>query len=298
MKIQNLEDLTAFLNVAEAGGFSQAARGSEVPVSVLSKRIARLEGALGTRLFQRSTRAVQLTEEGRALIPHLQRLFGDIKEIEEQFVDSNELKGVVRLTLPWTLTQGPVAQIITDFRKKNPLVEVHVHFSDAFEKLVEGGFDLAIRFSTMADSTLIARRLGPNYLKIIASKAYLKKAGTPKTVKELKEHPLMFVPAHRTRRFQKSGLTLAEIASTTSVISNNGLFLTELAKAGAGIAIRSHWDANELLRKKEMVEIELNDRLESGHDAYIVTPSNRYMSKRVRALMDTIVEEFPKFLQA
>ncbi|QDK38516.1 LysR family transcriptional regulator [Bdellovibrio sp. NC01] len=297
MKIQNLEDLTAFLSVAEAGGFSQAARTLEVPVSVLSKRIARLEGALGIRLFQRSTRAVHLTEEGKGLIPHLQRLFGDIKEIEEQFVDSNELKGVVRLTLPWTLTQGPIAQIITNFRQKHPLVEVHVHFSDAFEKLVEGGFDLAIRFSTMADSTLIARRLGPNYLKIIASKAYLKKAGTPKTVKELKEHPLMFVPAHRARRFQKSGLTLSEVASTTSMISNNGLFLTELAKAGAGIAIRSHWDANELLRKKEMVEIELNDRLESGHDAYIVTPSNRYMSKRVRALMDTIVEEFPKFLK-
>lgn len=296
MKIQHFEDLYAFLKVSESNGFSQAARQLELPVSVLSKRVARLEDTLGVRLFQRSTRAVQLTEEGRSLVPQVQRLLGDIKEIEEQFADAGELKGPVRLTLPWTLSQGPVAKVLTDFRKKHPKVEVNVHFSDALEKLVEGGFDLAIRFSALEDSSLIARRLGPNYLKMVASATYLKKYGTPKTVRDLRNHAMLVLPAHRQRKFQKSAVSLAELSDSTTVSSNNGLFLIELAKAGAGIAVRSHWDVAELVKRKELVEVQINDRLEAGNDAYIVTPSNRYMSARVRALMDTLVEEFPKFL--
>ena len=296
MKIQHFEDLYAFLKVSESNGFSQAARQLELPVSVLSKRVARLEDTLGVRLFQRSTRAVQLTEEGRSLVPQVQRLLGDIKEIEEQFADAGELKGPVRLTLPWTLSQGPVAKVLTDFRKKHPKVEVNVHFSDALEKLVEGGFDLAIRFSALEDSSLIARRLGPNYLKMVASATYLKKYGAPKTVRDLRNHAMLVLPAHRQRKFQKSAVSLAELSDSTTVSSNNGLFLIELAKAGAGIAVRSHWDVAELVKRKELVEVQINDRLEAGNDAYIVTPSNRYMSARVRALMDTLVEEFPKFL--
>lgn len=296
MKIQHFEDLHAFLKVSEASGFSQAARQLDIPVSVLSKRVARLEDTLGVRLFQRSTRAVHLTEEGRSLVPQVQRLLGDIKEIEEQFADAGELKGPIRLTLPWTLSQGPVAKVLTDFRKKHPKVEINVHFSDALEKLVEGGFDLAIRFSALEDSSLIARRLGPNYLKMVASAAYLKKYGAPKTVKDLRDHAMLVLPAHRQRKFQKSGVSLAELSESTTVSSNNGLFLIELAKSGAGIAIRSHWDVAELVKRKELVEVQINDRLEAGNDAYIVTPSNRYMSARVRTLMDTLVEEFPKFL--
>lgn len=296
MKIQHFEDLYAFLKVSEVSGFSQAARQLDLPVSVLSKRVARLEDTLGVRLFQRSTRAVQLTEEGRSLVPQVQRLLGDIKEIEEQFADAGELRGPVRLTLPWTLSQGPVAKVLTDFRKKHPKVEVNVHFSDTLEKLVEGGFDLAIRFSALEDSSLIARRLGPNYLKMVANASYLKKYGVPKTVKDLRDHAMLVLPAHRQRKFQKSGVSLAELSESTTVSSNNGLFLIELAKAGAGIAVRSHWDVAELVKRKELVEVQINDRLEAGNDAYIVTPSNRYMSARVRALMDTLVEEFPKFL--
>ncbi|KYG68695.1 hypothetical protein AZI87_05535 [Bdellovibrio bacteriovorus] len=298
MKIQNLEDLVAFLQVAELKSFSQAAKTLSVPVSVLSKRIARLEEVLGLRLFQRSTRAVNLTEEGKILVPQAQRILGDIKEVEEQFADTNELKGPVRLTLPLTLAQGPVAKILADFSKNHPKVEVSVHFSDKLEKLVESGFDLAIRFSTLEDSSLIARRLGPNYLKIIASPSYLKKHGTPKTVKDLVKHRLLFLSIHRQRKFVKSGLSLGEVSKEPTTHSNNGLFLTELMKLGAGIAVRSHWDVADLLRKKDVVEVVLNDRLESGHDAYIVTPSNRYMSRRVRALMDTLVQEFPKFLES
>ncbi|UYL07520.1 LysR family transcriptional regulator [Bdellovibrio sp. SKB1291214] len=297
MKIQNLEDIVAFLSVADAQGFTQAARKMDIPVSILSKRVARLEDDLGVRLFQRSTRAVSLTEEGKTLIPQARRLLGDIREMEEQFSEGDELKGPIRMTMPWGLTQGPVAKILTDFRKENPGVEVDVHFSDTYERLVESGFDLAIRFSTLEDSSMIARRLGPNYLKMVATAAYLKQNGIPKTVKDLKEHPLLMIGVHRHRKFMKSGLSLNEIANASSVISNNGLFLTDIAKAGGGIAIRSHWDIAEAIRRKDLVEVVINDRLESGNDAYIVTPSNRYMSKRVRALMDTLVKEFPKFLK-
>ncbi|MBO9666505.1 MAG: LysR family transcriptional regulator, partial [Bdellovibrio sp.] len=231
MKIQNLEDLEAFLKVSEAGGFSPAAKLLNVPVSVVSKRVARLEETLAIRLFQRSTRAVNLTEEGKKLAPQIQRLFGDIREMEEQFSDHGELRGVIHLTMAWGLTQGPVAKILTEFRKKNPQVEVEVHFSDQFENLVERGYDLAIRFSSQEDSSMIARRLGPNYLKLIASPAYVKKNGAPTTVKELKEHPLLMIPSHRIRKFVKSGTALSELFTQSTIVSNNGLFITESAKA-------------------------------------------------------------------
>jgi LysR family transcriptional activator of dmlA len=292
MKIQNLEDLIAFTKVAETSGFSSAAKALGVPVSVVSKRISRLEDQLGVRLFQRSTRAVHLTEDGGLLMPQIQRLIGDIREIEDQFTNQKILKGKIRLTVPWTLTQGPLPKILADFHKEHPEVEISVHFSDTIEKLVEGGYDLAIRFTTLTDSNLIARRLGPNPLVMVASAQYLKKYGTPKTVKDLKNHKLLMLPIHRTRKFLKHPQAIGELATTLGFHSNNGLFLTELARNGEGIAIRSGWDVAELIKRKELIELKLNDKLEAGFDAYIVTPSNRYMSPRVRALLDMIVERF------
>jgi DNA-binding transcriptional LysR family regulator len=296
-KVRDLEDLQAFLQVADSGGFSTAARLLDLPVSVVSKRIARLEAALGTRLFQRSTRAVQLTDEGKTLIPQAQRLCGDLKELEDQFSDAAEMKGVVRLTLPWNLSQGPIARLLTAFHRQHPQVQVQLHFSDHIEKLVDGGFDLAVRFSHLADSTLIARRLGANYLKIVASPAYLRQHGTPHTVAELLEHPLLILPTHRPRKFRRCGLSLEAASRRSPMVSNGGTFLLELAKAGFGIAIRSHWDVAEALFRQDLVEVHIDDELEPGHDAYLVTPSSRHMSRRVRALMDTLVEELPKFLQ-
>lgn len=295
-KIRNIDEIEVFCKVAQWLSFTKAAEDLRVPVSVVSKRLSKLEETLSVSLIQRSTRTMRLTDEGEKLLPQLQRLLSDILDLEEYVVQKGKLKGLIKMTLPVPLAKRAMANILSDFLKKHPEVEISLNFSDKIENLIEGGYDLAIRFAPPVESNLIMKRLGANVLKFVCSPEYAKLKGLPRTVNELKNHNLLILPAHRQRKFLNSKISLGEIANSSNTHTNSGQFVVELAKSGIGIAVRSHWDVQEEIRKQELLDIQLDDIIE-GVDAYLVTPANRYRSARVRLLMEAIMDAFPDYLE-
>ncbi|MBI1859559.1 MAG: LysR family transcriptional regulator [Deltaproteobacteria bacterium] len=169
MKIQTLGGWEAFEAVAQHGGFTAAARHLRLPLSQVSKRVAQLESDLGAKLFQRSTRVVALTDEGRTLRPKIQSILSDLKEAESIFETQQPLSGTIRLTTVPFVAHQLLLPIFTEFQRLHPAVRFEIDLSEARINLIEEGFDMAVRIETPRDTTLIYRKLAPNDLVFCVS---------------------------------------------------------------------------------------------------------------------------------
>ena len=293
MKIEDIAVWEAFQGVAVQGGFSKAAHALKLTVPQVSKRIAKLEAELGVRLFQRSTRVVSLTDEGRALLPKVAALLEDLAGIETSFESKERLSGTIRMTCVPFVAHRLLTPVIREFKKKHPDVRFELELSEGFLNLVESGIDLAIRIHEQPDdSSLVYRKLASNRLVLCASPAYLKrKKSTPSKPTDLRNHDVLMLDIHRECRFVKSAQALGELVKPQSITCENGAFLTQLALDGFGILVRSVWDVQEHLRRGELVQVLPNVPLESFGNIYAVIPSRRFLSFRVRGFLDLVVQE-------
>ncbi len=292
MKIEEITAWEAFQGVANHGSFSKAAKALRIGVPQLSKRIARLEEQLGTRLFARTTRVVALTDEGKALLPRISALLDDLTSIETSFESTQELSGTVRVTCVSSVARGLLIPVLTRFTKKNPHVRIELDLSDGLVNLVESGFDVAIRIhDEPEDSTLVYRKLLPNRLVLCASPKYLgRTAHPPKRPSDLRDHPLLMFSALEESRFKNGSYRLVDLAEKKPILCNSGWFLTELAVNGAGILVRSLTDVHDHLKKGTLVQVLENYPVEAFGDVYAVTSSRRYLAPRVRAFLDFLSE--------
>ena len=184
-----LDDLAVFVAVAETDGFSAGARRLGASKAMVSVAIARLEARLGTRLFQRTTRRLSLTEAGAAALPHAQRSLLAARDAEEAATLSlASPRGVLRLNAPMSFGLLHVVPAIGAFAKAYPEVRVELVLDDRVLDLVEGGFDLALRIGTLADSGLISQRLGTSRNVLVAHPDYLDAVGRPETPRDLTSH--------------------------------------------------------------------------------------------------------------
>lgn len=290
MKIEEFILWEAFLGVAKHGNFSKAAENLRVPLAQVSKRVAKLESLLKVRLFQRTTRVVTLTDEGKSLLPKITSILEDLREAESLFENKQELSGVVRITsVPFVATRV-VLPHLKDFRKKHPNIQLEFDLSERFANLIEEGFDIAIRIETPQHSEMIYRKLAPNHLIFCASKDYLKEHSTPKTPKDLTKHDLLTLNVHRKVKFQDKEIRLGDFTPSKRVTCENGAFLTDLAVAGHGILIRSHWDAKPLIQEGKLVQVLKDYPLEPFGFLYAVVPNKRFLAPRVKVFWDFIIE--------
>jgi LysR family transcriptional activator of dmlA len=292
MKIENTGDWVTFITVAKEKSFIKASKALNLAPAVVTKRIVRLEDALKVRLFQRTTRSVQLTDEGRELLPMAERLIADMSEAETLFEKNETISGTIRFTAPATFCQRKLAPIITEFQKLYPDVKLELEMTNSVLNLIERGIDVAIRIGKYPDSSLIARKIGVNDLLVCASPDYLKKSKPIKSAKDLKFHSLLYIDGHRNYRFEKSSLKISDISKSSHIICNDGSVLTALAISGAGIVIRSRWDVDPYIESGDLKCILQNDPLESAGDIFIVAPTRRHQSPRVRAFINFVVENF------
>ena len=295
MKVK-IEDWEAFLAVAKEQNFARAAKKIGLSAPMLSKRITRLEKELETRLFQRTTRSVALTHEGENLLPRLSDALDTLADVESVFEegrDETELRGPVRLTAPVVYSQRVLPSVLAGFLRLHPNVEVEIIASDSILNLVDEHIDMAIRMGDMKDSSLIARPIGQARLVACASPAYLKSAPPLRVPADLKKHNLLFMDLHRDLVFQGTRTTVGEVTGRRSFQSNDGVVLTELALQGAGVAIRSVWNAMPHLKTGQL-KLVLNDYpMEGGSNVWLLLPSRRNITKRVRALTDYLAAELP-----
>src|SRR5688572_7199212 len=192
----DLNEISVFLKVVQAGSFTQAAAQLGIPNSTASARVSALERRLGVTLLQRTTRKLRLTEAGETYFRRAAQGLEQIVEAETEVSASQRApQGMLRVTAPIDLGATCLAGLISAFREKYPAVSVELVFTDRFVDLVAEGVDVAVRAGKLRDSALIARKVGLAEWIPTASPAYLKKAGTPRHPRELTGHAcLQFTP--------------------------------------------------------------------------------------------------------
>lgn len=292
MKTDDLLGWRAFIGVAQHGNFAKASKESRIPVSILSKRVAKLEDQLGVRLFQRSTRVVSLTDEGLALLPKIRSILDDLTAAEATFSERKELSGTVRVTCVPFVANNLLIPVIAEFQTRHPKVKIDLHLSEKIANLIEGNFDLAIRIQTPEDSDLIYRKLAPNNLVFCASPKYLKKNPSPITKPiDLENHKLLFLRIHDQCSFVNSNVQLKKFSQAKMIESDSGDFLTSLALNGFGVLVRSIWDVQKHLKSGQLVQVLENHRLETFGHIHAVIPSAKFLAPRARAFYEFVLEQ-------
>lgn len=284
--------MQVFVRVVEAGSFVRAAEQMGLSTTATSRQIADLEAYLGGRLLNRTTRSLSLTDAGRAYYQRCLLLLDELDEAEAQVrQQSAAASGLLRLTAPMSFGAERLAGLLAGFRMRHPQVDIEVSLSDRLVDLVEEGFDLALRITAQLDPSLIARRLCAVKIVCCAAPAYLARAGTPHTLQDLTRHDcLIYTNSPRSNEWFFTGPNGVErIALKGGWRANNGNILRVAALEGEGIICQPTFLVGEDLRCKRLVQVLPDYRL-PDLAMYVVYPSRRHLSAKVRALVDYLQE--------
>lgn len=286
----NLGDLEVFVRVIAAGSMSTAARDLGLSPAVVSKRIKRLEDKLGTRLLQRTTRQISLTEAGQGFHERVLTVLGGLEEAEA-FASgrSSEVNGTLKISASTSFGRMHVAPHLKPFMEAHPDLAIHLVLSDEFTDIVGGGFDLAIRIAELNDSSLVARRLAPVRRVLCASPDYLVKHGTPETLDDLKKHRCLPAHNHESWRLEGPSGPIA-LRPEGMLITNSSEVIREAVIAGLGIALRSTWDVGAELKSGKLVQV--LPQYESSRNVALsaVFPSRQFLPAKVRLFIDYLAE--------
>ena len=293
--MDRLSAIQVFAQVVESGSFAKAAERLGLSTSAVSRHVAELEAHLQTRLLNRTTRRVSLTESGRAFYERAVQLLADLEEAEQEASSAAIVpRGTIRLTTAVNFGVRHVAPAIAEFLARHPEVSFDVSLSDRVVDLVDEGFDLAIRIGPPGTQNLVARKLGETRLVPCASPDYLAKHGAPRTPEELARHNCFtyeYVSASDLWQFRDraGGEHAVRVAGTLH--SNNGELLAEAAASGAGIAFEPAFIVGELVRAGRLVPL-LQDFVAPPIPIYALYPSRKHLSAKVRRFVDFLVERF------
>jgi DNA-binding transcriptional LysR family regulator len=236
--MSDFDDILAFTRVVESESYTKAARRLRISKSMVSRRVARLEAKLGTRLLVRSTRGLTPTEAGRLFAARAGRAIGELQEAEMEAAESErEPSGTLRIAAPLSFGILHLGPALAEFAEQYSRISISISFSDRFVDLVEDGFDAAIRIGVLKDSSLIGRKLSPIRALIAASPDYLARRGRPMTPRELTQHRCLTYSgpgSDEQWRFRTGGRWLA-VKPSGPFRADNGEVLRDAAVAGLGI---------------------------------------------------------------
>jgi len=284
--LDDLPALAAFARIVSAGSMSAAARELDLPLSVVSKRLAQLEQTIGVRLLQRTTRRQALTEEGAQFHARVLRILEEVEQAEHLLTRSRqEVAGLLRVTAPGEFGRQHVVPIVADFQRQHPALLVQLELADAVVNLSESGQDLAIRFGSLEDSTMIARRLAPNYRVACAAPSYLAQHGAPTHPAELSQHRCILIGDQRRAEWRFHGSEVETVRVNGAIVSNDGQAAHAFALQGAGIALKSIWDVGDDLLQGRLQRVLPTYTMPAAPLQAIFTHS-QHLAPRVRAFVD------------
>lgn len=292
VRMKSLQQMAAFAETAKHGSFAAAARETGSAPSTLAKSVARLESALGVKLFHRTTRQVSLTPDGERLFRRCQRLLAEVDELQAEASGVRQgASGTLRVDLPIVLGRRLVLPVLAEMTRKHPALAIDVRLQDGYTDLVKEGVDVALRVGELKDSTLVSRRFGTQSMVLVASPDYLAQRGTPKRLDQLAGHDaLLFrMPSSgkdRPWQFRQRGNPV-ELHPVSRVRVNDGEGLVEAARLGLGLAQVPDYFVRDLLATGELVELLPNAR-PTAMPLSIVYPGARLVPQRVRAFIEAM----------
>jgi DNA-binding transcriptional LysR family regulator len=292
--MDKLEAMNAFAKVVAAGSYAEAARRLGLTRSAVSKAVMELEQLLGARLLDRTTRRVTPTEAGLAYYERAAAILADVEETEIQISRlHDEPRGVLKINAPMSFGIMYLGEAVAEFMTRYPELRIELVLNDRFINPLEEGVDVTVRIGALADSSLIARRLAPARLALVASPEYLARAGQPETPPELRDHRCLayghMAAVHRWHLMQGSEVVTVQI--TSALCSNNGEVLRTAALAGNGIAILPTFLVGPDIAAGKLVQV-LPDNPPAEFGIYALYTPNRYLAAKTRVFIDFLVARF------
>ncbi|OWU86149.1 LysR family transcriptional regulator [Oceanicola sp. 22II-s10i] len=290
-----LDQLRLFLTILDRGSLAAAARDMGLSPATVSERLAALEAHYGTRLLHRTTRSFSLTEEGRALAAGAQHLLAEAEDLDARIrLGAARVAGPIRLSAPADLGRNRIAAVLDTFQAAHPEVEIDLHLSDGYVDLVAQGFDLAVRYGDLQDSTLMVRRLADCARHVCAAPAYLDRHGVPEHPEDLARHNcLMMRFGANTDRFWPFDIDgrTRRIAVRGDRTANDGEAVRRWCIDGHGIARKSEWDIAGDLAAGRLVPL-LTAFETPPIGLQVVYPAGRGRIRRIRLLIEALAAEF------
>jgi len=285
----DIEDLQTFVEVADAGGVSPAARRLGVSKSIVSRRLLRLEAELGVQLLARTTRGAALTEAGVTFRDHAARVCAEIDIAQESLLPTGDLRGQLRLAAPLSFGTTHLAPVLAKLARRHQRLNMLASYSDRFVDIVGEGFDCAVRVGYLSDSNLIARRIGPVSGRLVASPDYIKEHGSPETPDELLTHQALMQGTEAWNLID--GNKVLTIHPQGRYKADNGAALAAAAIAGLGIAALPDFLTETALASGALVPVMSHYPLPEG-GIFIVRPLGRHPARKIRALTEILIEHF------
>lgn len=290
--MDTLLSMRVFRHVVEQGSFVAAAGRLQLSTAMVSKHVMQLEKRLGTRLLNRSSRHLSLTEAGSLYLDQCRDLLDTLDEVEASIGQATvNPRGTLRISAPAWFANPLFARVLCDYQQRYPDVRLDIDLSGRLVNLVEEGFDLALRVTLNPGPTLIARPLGTVTFLLVAAPAYLQQRGIPASAAALAEHAILsyaLLPTPDTLSLQgpEGPLTLR---LRPALRCNTDNLLREAALAGAGLAFLPGWLIDEDVRQGRLHHVLPDITLPAGQ-LYAVYASRRHLSSKVRTFVDFMAE--------
>ncbi|MEE9493151.1 MAG: LysR family transcriptional regulator [Gammaproteobacteria bacterium] len=282
-------EIETFAAVVETGTFSAAGERLGIAKSVVSRRIQQLEQRLNSRLLNRTTRTIALTDSGKNFYQRTTQILHDLDDAEQHVArETTELRGAIKLAAPLSFGLNQLSDVIADFLKQNPAIELNLDLNDRNINLIEEGIDMAVRIGKLQDSTLIARRIGTIHFVTCASEDYIKQYGEPRHLDEMPQHIGL---QYSNISYKQQWLYISPEGKTVyaqpqlRIRTNNGEALAAAAAASLGIITGPTFILGKYIRDGRLKLI-LTDWQRPATGIYAVYPPGRLIPGRIQAFTE------------
>ncbi|MGL4231255.1 MAG: LysR family transcriptional regulator [Casimicrobium sp.] len=294
--MRDIDDPRFFINIVRNGSLAGAARVMNVTPSAVTQRLQNLENKLGLQLIERAARKLQLTDEGELYAAEAEKILVQYDALIDALQARRSLvRGHLRVQGTFGFGRKFLAPALADFQAEHPQLRVTLNLSDRWVETEDASYDVVVHIGSLADSSRVAFRIAPNERYMLASLAYLKRAGIPKTPAELSKHSCLLLQEndedvglwrmHTTRGKEET------LRVQASLLSNDGDVIKQWALAGRGIMLRSEWDTAQEIANGKLVRV-LPDWKLAEANVYALVPQRKGLSTRARAFINFLSARF------
>lgn len=288
-------EMQTFVRVVESGSLSATSERMNIAKSAVSRRLADLELRLGVQLLHRTTRRISLTESGRHYYEQARRLLAELDDVEQSVTSEHtRLSGLLRITAPLTFGIKHLSPLLNQFMLQHPAVDLEINLNDRTVNLLEEGFDLGVRIGMLADSTLMTRRLTTVRQIICASPAYLAQHAALLEPEDMKHHAALNysnMPESQHWQFKLANHKTLNVRPPIRMRANNGDVLLQAAIDGLGVLVSPDFICHEAI-SAGLLQPVLSNYPQPDLHVYVIYPAQRHVPRRLRTLIDFLVEQF------